>query len=192
MLPLILSAAGPNSNKKSGGLRVTPRNTDELNQAIELRKQSFQKERAGMNEMMSQIYEKQNKLRSGAQNLMIMENMMGVHGPEVSRLAEDLNSSSVNTLKLEEAFQNRGKVKKFFFGQNKEIVESFSTEISQRDESITRLRELFEDSEITPEVKDIFRVQLTGIEEEQNRIKEYFQKETKRKGILTWFLNIFK
>jgi uncharacterized protein (DUF3084 family) len=193
IIPVCINAAQPNAGEaRSRGFRVTPRNTEELNQAIEMRKQNFQKERAGMEEEKSLMYENQNKIRSGAQNLMIMENMIGKNGPETSRVAGDINLSSEKTLKLESEFKNRSKVKKFFFGHKKDIVDTFSEEISQRDKNISKLRELYEDLESSEEVKGIFLKQLENIEEEQGRIEEYFQNETKRKGILTWFANIFK
>ncbi|MDA3839741.1 MAG: hypothetical protein PF572_01510 [Patescibacteria group bacterium] len=193
IIPVCINAAQPNAGEaRSRGFRVTPRNTEELNQAIEMRKQNFQKERAGMEEEKSLMYENQNKIRSGAQNLMIMENMIGKNGPETSRVAGDINLSSEKTLKLESEFKNRSKVKKFFFGHKKDIVDTFSEEISQRDKNISKLRELYEDLESSEEVKAIFLKQLENIEEEQGRIEEYFQNETKRKGILTWFANIFK
>ena len=183
----VLNAEG----SRSVGFRVTPRNVDELNQAIELRKQSFLKERAGMEENKSRIYENQNKLRSGVQNLMIMENMIGKNGLEVARIAGDLNMSLDDTLRFERDFSERSKVKKFFFGQKKKVVDGFSNEINNREEKILKLKELLENSEVSSDIKNILQEQLTNIEDEQNRLGDYFQNEIKRKGILTWLVNIF-
>ena len=144
-----------------------------------------------MDETIASIYKNQNRLRSGAQNLMIMENMIGDGGYEVSDLAQGLNESVGDTLQFEEEFNSRGKIKKFFFGQKKDISEKFLQNISERDKKIERLKELYQDCQCSPEIKSIFNGQLSGIEEEQNRIKEYYESQTKKKGILSWFANIF-
>jgi hypothetical protein len=192
IIPISINAASTISQEtRGGGFRVLPRNIDELNQAMELRGKNFKKERAGMNEINSKIYENQNKLRNGVQNLMMMEKMIRKNGLEISILAEDLNNLTKNTLKFEQEFAERSSFKKFFFGQKKEIVENFLKEINEREKKILKIKELIESSEVSVEIEDVLQEQFIDIEDEQNRLNSYFQGEIKRKGILTWLVNIF-
>lgn len=176
---------------RRGGLRVTPRNIEGLNKTIDFRRDNFIKEMAGMDEIKSKIYENQNRLRGGAQNLMIMENMIGDNGEKVAIIAEDLNESAKNTLQFEEDFSERSGFKKFLFGQKKNIVKDFSEEIKNNEERIIELKELMNKSEVSLELRNILDEQFNNIKEEHGRMNMYFQEETKRKGILTWLINIF-
>jgi len=192
-IPLSMSAAGSNSKRiRTGGLRIVPGNIDGLNKTIESRDKSFEKERSGMEEVKSKIYENQNKFRGAVQNLIMMEKMIGRNGPMVAVLAEDLNNFTKNTLKLEQEFSERNSFKKFFFGQKNESVNIFSDVLTQRKEKIAEIKELLSAVEASDEVSDVLKEQIFLIDAEQERLNDFFEKETKRKGILTWFLNIFK
>ena len=192
-IPLSMSAAGSNSKRiRTGGLRIVPGNIDGLNKTIESRDKSFEKERSGMEEVKSKIYGNQNKFRGAVQNLIMMEKMIGRNGPMVAVLAEDLNNFTKNTLKLEQEFSERNSFKKFFFGQKNESVNIFSDVLTQRKEKIAEIKELLSAVEASDEVSDVLKEQIFLIDAEQERLNDFFEKETKRKGILTWFLNIFK
>lgn len=192
LLPLSVLAANTEKTQiQRRGLRVTPRNVDELKASIKSRKERFEKEREGMEGNKALIYENQDRLRSGAQNLMIMENMLGRTGREISDLSMSLNNLSNDSLKYEEEFSKRGGIKKFFFGQKKDIKENFSKNIAEREDKILKLKELYNKCDCDEDVRQIFEEQITNIEDEQNRLDNYFKKETKRKGILRWLINIF-
>ena len=192
LLPLSVLAANTEKTQiQRRGLRVTPRNVDELKASIKSRNERFEKEREGMEGNKALIYENQDRLRSGAQNLMIMENMLGKAGREISDLSMSLNNLSNDSLKYEEEFSKRGGIKKFFFGQKKDIKENFSKNIAEREDKILKLKELYNKCDCDEDVRQIFEEQITNIEDEQNRLDNYFKKETKRKGILRWLINIF-
>jgi len=192
-LPLNVFAGNLDKTQtRSRGFRVTPRNVEELRTAIESRKENLKRKREGMDESKLPIYTNQDKLRGGVQNLMIMENMLGGIGLEVSDLSMSLNDLSEDSLKYEEEFTKRGKFKKFFFGQKNETKEKFSENIKERADDISKLKQLYDKCSCDKEVKDIFGEQMSEIENEQQRIETYYQGEVKRRGILTWLINIFK
>ncbi|PLX20959.1 hypothetical protein C0584_04200 [Candidatus Parcubacteria bacterium] len=189
LTPLFVFAQS--GEKKNRGFRVTPRNTEELRQVMNLREEGFQKELAGMEGERLFAYSNQNKMRAAAQNMTIMENMIGDGGIDVSDLALEINKSVEKTLDLEERFLKRGGIKKFFFGQKKDEINDFSTEISNREEKISKIRSIYEKCECSEDVRDIFGEELANMENEQNRLKDFFEKETKHKGVLSWFASIF-
>ncbi len=178
--------------KGHGGLRVTPRNITELNNAIRIRNENSKKKRDKMSELQKMVHQNQDKFRNALENIMIMENMIGENSYEIVENASDLKESFNNTIHYEEDFLSRSKYMKFFFGQKKEIKEKFGKEIDKRKEGIKVLENLFIEAEHNRDLTEIYTKQLSDLKEEEKRMEDFYNEEIRRKGVLTWLINIFE
>lgn len=193
IFPTILLAQNKGTGANmGGGLRVTPRNVEELKDAIDLRESEFEKGLAYEEEEgILQIKRNQNRFKGAVQNLMIMENMVGDNSLKLREHTQNLNQLSARTLELEMEFSERGFFKKMFFGQKNKSKQEFSKIIEEREFAIGELKKIFENCECSNEVKNIFEEQLNEISLEHERLGNFYAKESKKKGILSWLINVF-
>jgi len=191
LMVLFAQDRGASANM-GGGLRVTPRNVEELKNAIDLRKSEFERSLASEEEeRVLEIKRNQNRFKGAVQNLMIMENMVGGNSLRLREHAQNLNQLSARALELEIEFSDRNIFKKIFFGQKKKSKFDFSEIIDERELEISELKKILENCECTNEVKNIFEEQLEEIDLEHERLESFYIKESKKKGIFSWLVNIF-
>ncbi|MCK4553502.1 hypothetical protein KAU19_00880 [Candidatus Parcubacteria bacterium] len=89
-------------------------------------------------------------------------------------------------LRFEEKIQTRGKIKKFFFGGDKENAEALQQETSQNQGKIAELKSLYKGCDCQQEVKEVLAEQIQNLDIEQNRLRQLAKKQLDSKGVFGW------
>ncbi len=132
------------------------------------------------------VYENQNRTSEAVHALLAAENLAGGIGSEVSKIAREFGNSVEKTIQAETKIQNRNSIVKFFFGGDKEATEEILQETNKNQEKIQQLKNLHQECDCDPEVKNIFQEQIQNLEQEQNRLGQLAQEEKSKKGIFGW------
>jgi len=143
-------------------------------------------------EAKQNIYQHQNVVREAVHALLASEDLVGGIGQQVSAVAREFNNSVDKTIQAEEKIRNRHPILKWIIGGVKDAAEEINQEVEQNRNRIELLKQLQEQNWISSEVKAILVEQIQNMEEEQNRLEEMAQQELKTKGIVGWFLGLFK
>lgn len=179
-----------NENGRKGGLRVTPRNAEELRGAIDLREKQFDSSLDSLEEPLIEIVKNQNRFKAGVQNLMIMDGL--VDDPDLRSVSEDLNATVERTLEIEKEIVSRSFLKKIFFGQKIKTREDFLIILNKRKEGVEKIQDIYNGCDCNNEIRSIFEKQLNEIKKEQERIELLHKREGEKKGLFPWILSLFK
>ena len=162
-------------------------NTEQLKEMIANKKQEMSQEVQGIKDEKEQkVHQNQNKVREAVHMLLASETLVGGIGSEVSKIAREFNNSVEKTIQAETKIQNRNSIVKFFFGGDKEATEEILQETNRNQEKIQQLKNLHQECDCDPEVKNILQEQIQNLEQEQNRLGQLAQEEKSNKGIFGW------
>ena len=156
----------------------------EVKKMSEDKKKELDKELEGKGAAEREVLGKQNRVRLAVHTLLAMEGMEGGIGPEVSKIARDFNNSSKKTEASEVKIKEKSPFYRFFTGGEKESAQVILAEVKGNEERIAKLKKLRD--KISPkkkEIRDGVSEQINIIEEEQGRLKNLAESESKAKGL---------
>jgi len=161
--------------------------TERLREMIAEKSQEIGQAVQGINDAKQRgIYENQHRTNEAVHALLAAEDLVGGIGPEVSRIAGEFNDSMKKTIAAETKIQDRNGIVKFFFGGDKEATEDILQETTGNQMKLQELKNLHQECDCDPEVKDIIMEQVQNLEQEQNRLGQLAQAEKSSKGIFGW------
>ncbi len=167
--------------------QIRANNMEQLREMIAGKKQEIgQAVQEISNAKQRSVYENQNRTNEAVHALLAAEDLAGGIGSEVSKIAREFNDSVKKTIAAETKIQNRSGIVKFFFGGDKEATEDILQETNKNQEKLQQLKNLHQECDCDPEVKDILQEQIQNLEQEQNRLGQLAQEEKSNKGIFGW------
>ncbi len=173
-------------------VQVKAKNLDELKALREQRALELKAELETRPVLEQKVFQNQNAVREAVHSLLSAENLVGKLGPQVSAIAREFNNSVSSTIRAEEKIQKRSQIIRFFVGGDKEATEILRAALDQNRERLAELKKLKDDCKCQEEVKTIVQEQIQKMEQEQTRLQEVQDKESKARGIFGWFLKWFK
>jgi len=162
---------------------VRARNVSELHEMVEQRKQEMNQENQTLREHQQLVYQNQNKVRLAVHSLLAMEELVGGIGPQVSQIAEGLNTSVQATIRAEERIQSRSRFVRFFAGGDEEAAQDLEQHVVQNQERIRQLQQLSGECDCDEEVRAMLQEQIQNMEQEQARLQQLAQAELADKGL---------
>ena len=169
--------------------RVKATTTTELKQMIQERKQEMQQELESMNEKKEKVYRNQNRVREAVHALLVMEDLVGGIGKNVSEIARNFNNSVQKTIQAEEKIQKRDFISNFLFGGDQEAADEIEEEVNTNQNRIQQLKQYMNECNCTQEIKNTLQEQIQEMEQEQTRLKELSQNEKEKKSLFGWLFN---
>ncbi|NOR85120.1 hypothetical protein GQ473_03305 [archaeon] len=167
--------------------RAQIRTKEELQNSINKKKQEMKNQTETMSSGKKIAYNNQNQVRLAVHTMLMMENMTGGIGKEVSAIAIKYNNSIQSTLNAEEKIQTRGSITRFFFGGDETSANTLNKTTVQNREQINTMNQLILNcTNCTEEVKTLMQEQIRTMEKEQNRLENLAKNELNRKGIFGW------
>lgn len=162
-------------------------NTKQLREMIANKKQEMNQEVQEIeNAKQRSVYQNQNRINEAVHALLAAENLAGGFGSQISEIAREFNNSVQKTIVAEEKIQSRSGLIKFFFGGDKNATKEILQETNRNQEKIQQLKNLHQECDCDPEVKNIIQEQIQNLEQEQNRLGQVAQEEKANKGIFGW------
>lgn len=140
---------------------------------------------------LQKSYENQNEVRVAVHSLLVMEDLVGSIGKEVSKIAKAFNNSVQETIKAEEKIRSKNRILRFFVGADQETVEELQNLVNQNRIRIQQLKELKNQSDYEDEVRTLMQEQIQSMEQGQNKLQEIIQNERNARGIWGWFKGLF-
>ncbi len=103
------------------------------------------------------------------------------------------NESAVLLKKISaesECLKKTGRIKKFFFGTNKEDIARINSELVNLDDSIEKLRTISGEVE-QEEIRVDIATKIEELERQKEEIKKNVEKSSKKKGVFGWIAGLF-
>ncbi len=172
--------------------RIQVQDAESLRQNIQQRTQEMAQEMQNLGETQAGVYQNQNKVRLAVHSLLVMEDLVGGIGQQVSDIAREFDSSVQATIRAEERIQNRNQFVRFFMGGDREAVAAIEQEVNRNRERIQQLEQLQEQCDCGEEVKNMFQEQVQNMEQEQNRLQQLADQEQRYNGLFGWFFRLFQ
>ena len=117
----------------------------------------------------------------------IAGNVSGDSGPELVRLAAQVNQSLENAIRAEEQIQERSAFTRMLFGGDPDAAGILLRTAEQNREQIRLMEQLIQNcSACDPRVQEQLMEQIRSLEQEQNRITVLGGQELDDKGLLGW------
>ena len=165
---------------------VRAQSVSKLQELVQQREQEMNQEIQTLEEHQQLIYQNQNRVRLAVQSLFAMEELVGSIGPQVSQIAEELNTSVQATIQAEERIQARNTIVRFFAGGDEAAAQELEHQVIQNQERIRELQQLQEECDCDEEVRTILQEQIQNVEQEQTRLQQVAQDELNDKGLFGW------
>lgn len=165
---------------------VRVQNASELHEMIEQREREMNQEIQSLEEHQQLVYLNQNKVRLAVQSLFAMEELVGSIGPQVSQIADEINTSVQATIQAEERIQARNTIVRFFAGGDEEAAQEIEQQVIQNQERIRELQQLQEECDCDEQVRAILQEQIQNVEQEQTRLQQVALNELNDKGLFGW------
>ncbi|NYT20334.1 MAG: hypothetical protein GKC07_00855 [Methanomicrobiales archaeon] len=119
--------------------------------------------------------------------LSIAENVTGESGPELARLAVQVNASLENATRAEVQIQERSTFMRTLFGGDPDAAGILLRTADQNTERIRLMEQLVQDcSDCDPQVREQLMEQIRSLEQEQNRLTVLGNQELEDTGLLGW------
>ncbi len=166
--------------------QVKAQNKEEVKAMVQAKEQELEQNLAGKSEKEQNVLKNQNQVRTAVHALLAMEDMVGGIGTQVREIARNFNNSVQATINAEQKIQERGAFARFFAGGDAKAAEELETEVESNKEKLQLLKELKDQSNSTPDTKELLQEQIQNMEQEQNRLEELAQKEKNSKGLFGW------
>jgi len=165
---------------------VRAQNVSELHELVQQREQEMNQEIQALEEHQQLVYQNQNRVRLAVQSLFAMEELVGSIGPQVSQIADEINTSVQATIQAEERIQARNTIVRFFAGGDEAAAQEIEQQVIQNQERIRELQQLQEGCDCDAQVRAILQEQIQNVEQEQTRLQQVAQTELDDKGLFGW------
>jgi hypothetical protein len=165
---------------------VRAQNVSELHELVQQREQEMNQEIQALEEHQQLVYQNQNRVRLAVQSLFAMEELVGSIGPQVSQIADEINTSVQATIQAEERIQARNTIVRFFAGGDEAAAQEIEQQVIQNQERIRELQQLQEECDCDEQVRAILQEQIQNVEQEQTRLQQVAQNELTDKGLFGW------
>jgi hypothetical protein len=165
---------------------VRAQNVSALHEMVAQRKQAMNQELQALEEHQQLVYQNQNKVRLAVHSLLAMEGLVGGIGPQVSQIAEGVNTSVQATIRAEERIQSRSRFVRFFAGGDDEAAQEIGQHVIQNQERIQQLQQLSGECDCDEEVRALLQEHIRNMEQEQTRLQQLAQDELADKGLFGW------
>jgi hypothetical protein len=165
---------------------VRAQNVSELRELVQQREQEMNQEIQALEEHQQLVYQNQNRVRLAVQSLFAMEELVGSIGPQVSQIADEINTSVQATIQAEERIQARNTIVRFFAGGDEAAAQEIEQQVIQNQERIRELQQLQEECDCDEQVRAILQEQIQNVEQEQTRLQQVAQNELTDKGLFGW------
>jgi hypothetical protein len=165
---------------------VRAQNVSALHEMVAQRKQAMNQELQALEEHQQLVYQNQNKVRLAVHSLLAMEGLVGGIGPQVSQIAEGVNTSVQATIRAEERIQSRSRFVRFFAGGDDEAAQEIGQHVIQNQERLQQLQQLSGECDCDEEVRALLQEHIRNMEQEQTRLQQLAQDELADKGLFGW------
>ena len=159
---------------------------DDLKQKIEVRKHQLEQEVASTSQNHQQIVEHANAVRVAVHSLLSSKELLGGIGPEVSKIAKEMNNSVATTTNAEAKIQSRSFFTRLFFGGDSATADIIAQEVARNQQHIDDLTKMLGQVNVSADIQVILRAQIAAIQEAQTRLQELAQKEQTQWGLFSW------
>jgi len=159
---------------------------NDLKQKIEMRKQQLAQEVASTSLNHQKIVENTNPVRVAVHSLLSSKELLGGIGPEVSKIAKEMNNSVATTTNAEVKIQSRGFFTRFFFGGDSAAADVIVQEVAQNQQHIDELTAMLDQANVPADIQAILRAQIAAIQDAQVRLQDLAQKEQTQWGLFSW------
>jgi hypothetical protein len=177
-----------NQSQENASVQVQERENlrSQANQLIQQKKDELKEELKQVRAEVKSVYENQNRVRLAVHVLLNIENLTGGIGKNVSAIAREFNNSVQATLNAEERIQTRNSIMRFLFGGDESAAANLTAEVAQNQLRVQELNQLRNQCDCDNETKAMMQEQIQEMEQEQTRLQELAQNESKSKGLLGW------
>ena len=146
-------------------------NVDELREAVQAKKAELEDTN-------------QNTVRVTVHALLSSEDLIDGIGPRVSEIAREFNNSVQAAENAEKKISERGVLKKFFFGGDKEAAGELEGETVRNQNRVEELNQLINRcDECSEEAKNILKERIELMEREQERLANLANNEKGKRGL---------
>lgn len=132
-----------------------------------------------------------NTVSRAVKTLLAAQDLTGGIGDRISVLAQEFNNSAERSGLAEEKIKNRGRIRFWLLGGDKQAAAEIIELIGQNRERIAQLNDLKENCDCDDEVREIIKDQIDQFSSEQDRLEILAEKQNKAKGVIGWFLGLF-
>lgn len=169
------------------------RSTSSLEKSIENRQNELDTEIASSTDDNEQeALKDHDQTRLAVHTLLSSKNLLGGIGPEVSALAQDLNSSVTSTVSEEAKIQSRGWLTRLFFGGDQQNSASLAGQVNQNLENIQKLQTLITNcTSCSADLKTMLQNQLKLAQDEQTHLEALAKDQADSRGIFGAILRLF-
>jgi hypothetical protein len=114
----------------------------------------------------------------------VAEPLLGQRGPRMSEVAREMGQT-VNELAAQELrLENRGRLQRFFFGQDDEVVATMQQEMEQNQNRIEEMKQyLSECEDCDEETVEYLASQIQNMEQEHNRLRLLIDNAAEQDGL---------
>jgi hypothetical protein len=165
---------------------VRAQNLSEVRERIEQREQEMIQEMQSLGEHQQLVYQNQNQVRLAVHSLLVMEDLVGGIGPQVSQIAREFNNSVPATIRAEEQIQSRNRITRLFLGGDEDAAQEIEQHVIQNQERIRQLQQLIQACECDEEIRAMLQEHVRAMEQEQTRLQEVARQEKNEKGLFGW------
>lgn len=159
---------------------------NDLKKNIEVRKHELESDVASTSPEQRGAIENANPVRLAVHTLLASKDLLGGIGPEVSKIAKEMNSSVATTTNAEMKMRSRGFFSKLFFGGDSSSADAILKEVSENQARIDSLTKMLQNANVSTDVRSALQAQITAVQDAQARLEELAQKERDQWGIFSW------
>lgn len=159
---------------------------EDLKQKIEVRKQELEHEVASTTSGHQDIVENANPVRLAVHSLLASKELVGGIGPQVSKIAKEMNDSVATTTNVEAKIQSRGFLTRLFFGGDSAAADVIAQEVAKNQQRIDDLTKLLGETTVSPDIQTILKAQIIALGDAQARLADLAQKEQNQWGLFSW------
>jgi len=114
-------------------------------------------------------------------------NLSGTAGPELVRLAEEVNASHVYALRAEQQIRTRSSFMRMLIGGDREAARQMIQYADQNQQRIQAMAQMIMNcSDCDPQVRVMLEEQVQVLAREQNRLLTLGQQEMSERGLFGW------
>lgn len=178
------------SERGDGGLEMETEDdnvhsTSTLEASIKHRESELDAEASSTeNDSEQEALKNQNEVRLAVHALLASKGLLGGIGPEVSQIAQNLNSSVTSTVAAEVKISSRGWFARFFFGGDKQSAQDILNQTDQNQQDIQKLNGLIAScTNCSPDLKTLLQDRLNVALAEQTRLQAVAKAEIDARGL---------
>ncbi len=161
----------------------------QLKKMIIARRAKIKSEVASTTTKYRKIVAQATSVRVAVQALVASKDLLGAGiGKKVSEIAKQVNNSVASTTNVEAQIQSRGFFTRLFFGGDTRAADEIKKQVIQNQDRIIALSGLLSKSNTTQEIKTELGDQVQAMQDEQSRLQEVAQRQSKLWGLFSWRL----